>query len=191
MITPPASRTSTTCAGDVPHVVVEGPVAVESAGRNVRQIHGRRAGPAQRACVQRKVAPPLERALLALHVRREPGGQQRLVEPGGPTGRQASIAQPGPVPAGRGEQLLPNRVQDHADDQLASHLQADGDAIERKIVDVVGGAVNWVNDPGRRRVRRDTLLLAAGSAGRRSGLFLSKKTMIGVVLTQEALDRLL
>src|SRR5947208_2769881 len=69
-------------AGDVPDVVVEGPVAVEAAGGDVSEVQRRRAGPPQRLRLERQVAPPLQRLLVAAQIGREAGREQGRVEGG-------------------------------------------------------------------------------------------------------------
>src|SRR5205085_4604915 len=101
-------------------------------------------GAAQRARAQREVPPPVERALLAVEVRWEAGRQQGLFKAGRPAGPDTLAVEPGAKTLRRGEKLLVPRVVDHADDQLARDLQADRDAVQRAVVDVVGGAVERV-----------------------------------------------
>ena len=66
------------------------------------------------------------------------------------------------------------RVQHHADDHLAARPQADRDAVKRKVVGVVGGAVERIDDPGRRSIGRrphlGTALLLAEEAVLRKAL---------------------
>src|SRR5205807_6659725 len=69
------------------------------------------------------------------------------------------------------------------DDHLAGHLEADADAVERAVVDVVGGAVEGVHDPGRRRVG------AGPGLGPRA--LLAEEAVAGEALFEVAADGLL
>src|SRR5438445_3721898 len=94
--------------------------------------------------------PPVEGAFLSAQVGWKARRQQRLLQTLDPAGLQTLAVQPGALTLSRSEEFLPGGIEDDADNQLTGYLQANGDAIERAIMDVVGRAVERIDDPGRR-----------------------------------------
>ena len=132
---------------------------------------------------QAEGVPPVQEVFAPLHVGGKAGGQKRLLQPVGLAGSQAFVAQPGARAFGCLEHLLTQRVEDDARDQLTGDLQADGYTIEREAVDVIGGAVERIDNPGGRRIRRRAVV--AGF------VFLPQKAVVGEAVMEVVVDRFL
>ena len=157
-------------------MVVESVVGVETAGGDVGHVQGRRAGAAQRLGVKREVAPPVERSSCPRRSGGKPVAISACSSVCGLLVRSGRPLSQAPEPWRRRTSRFASGSIDDADDQLAGDLQADRDAIERAVVDVVRRAVDRVDDPRRRRIRcRATCVrrvlfaeeLVAGEAPRR------------------------
>src|SRR5580692_6190543 len=142
-----AHQNDTTC--HVPGMIVECPVTIKSTGGQVRQVEGGRTRSPQRLGVEGKLPPPLEGPLHSLSVRRKPGRQQRLVEClDGANGQSFAVEERPTSPCSREHFLLP-RVEYDADYQFASNLQSDRDTIHWHVMNIVGGAIEWIDNPRR------------------------------------------
>ena len=136
--------------------------------------------PVRRSDVTRKVKCRHQSSAISVPYRREAGRHDcRLHLRRLQTSRRSSLTKM-PCPSSslrRREHLVPRRIVDDADDELAGHLQPDRDAVERHVMDVVGGAVDGVDDPGGRRrderggSARGLLLAEEGVAGYRASRY--------------------
>ena len=110
---------------------------------------------------------------------RDPGADQRFLQPQALGDADAAVVEEGAASLGGGEQLVLHRIVDHRVRQAAAVLHADRDAILRKAVDEVGGAVERIDDP-------DVFGLAFGAPG-----FLGMEVVVGIGVAHDADDRLL
>src|SRR5258708_8742252 len=78
---------------------------------------------------------------------RRGGGAEAVLQLLALTSPNAAVVQEGAAPMRSREQLVPRRVVDHAVRELAAVLDSDRNAILRKAVDEIGGAVERIDDP--------------------------------------------
>ncbi|EEF93739.1 hypothetical protein CATMIT_01627, partial [Catenibacterium mitsuokai DSM 15897] len=160
--------------GDVPRLQAGFEVGVGAAAGDVGQVERGRAGAAHVFGVEQQVVQALEvGAGAGAFARREAGDQHRAVQVLAVGDAHALFVELHAAAAAGGEQVVAQRIEDHAVGRLAVFAQRDRHAEMRDAVQVVAGAVERVDHPGVARLAERAVLFAEdGVVGRGAAEFL-------------------
>ena len=158
--------------GHVPGLQAGLEVAVQASCRDIGQIERRRTGAAQVVGLAQHRARDRElRVQVFVLARRESGAQDRAGKALAIAHAHAPVVEKGAVALARGEQLVAQRIVDHAVDEVAMIHETDRHREMRKAAQVVVRAVERIDDPD--------LVGFSGLAG-----FLAEDGVVGIGATQ-------
>src|SRR5216683_4712463 len=102
------------------------------------------------------------------------------------------MVEPGPLPGSCSKHLPANRIVNDADNQFALDHQADGNAIERAVMNIIGRAVERIDNPGWWGIGPGSNRIGIiNQPARLACFFLAQERMVGKALEEKIADGLL